>query len=94
METIIIGIILGTMLLLFRLYRRKKEFNFYFRNRYLESKAFYFYLFNDTPSITLVNDINITEALKYLQQNFHAQIKHIYTYNDYAHEIAISKGAY
>lgn len=86
MEAIIIGIILGTMLLLFRLCRVKKEFNFYFRNRYLESKAFYFYLFNDTPSITLVNDIDITEALKYLQQNFHAQIKHIYTYNDYEHE--------
>lgn len=33
METIIIGIILATMLLLFRLYRRKKEFNFLFQKQ-------------------------------------------------------------
>ncbi|MBC7935256.1 MAG: AAA family ATPase [Rhizobacter sp.] len=62
--------------------KRKKPISF-FEHEYLESKGFYAFLFNKVPVISYINDVDITAAFAYINDNRKNDIVNIYQYLHY-----------
>jgi hypothetical protein len=67
---------LGTALLIV-LYCNRRVAGF-FEHHYIESKAFYFYLFRKAPCMTFANNIDGSKAFKYIDRNYKHDIVDIY----------------
>ncbi len=49
-----------------------------FEHNYLDSRAFYLYRFKTVPCATIVDDVDVTKAFQYIQQNYGNSIQDIY----------------
>lgn len=63
--------------------RRKKNMNFFYRE-YIESKAFYGYLFNKVPAVSYMENVDTGQAYKYISEVMEADIINIYQYLTYS----------
>ena len=63
--------------LLVMLYHNRRIIGF-FEHHYIDSKAFYFYLFRSAPCATYAADIDISKAYKYIDKYYKQEIDNIY----------------
>lgn len=73
---VMIFTILGVALLVM-LYHNRRIIAF-FEHHYIDSKAFYFYLFRTAPCATYAGDIDVSQAFKYIDKYYKHEIDNIY----------------
>ncbi len=57
-----------------------------FESFYIDPKGFYLYRFKKIPSMTLIDDIDVTKAFQYINETYDSKIVEIYQACNYNHE--------
>ncbi|MGN6615898.1 MAG: hypothetical protein ACTHJ5_01865 [Ilyomonas sp.] len=70
-----------------RLFRKKIRYtNRLFEGHYIDVKSFYVSCFNTVPCITYIGEMDTTQVLQYMKEEYKTLIEGIYQHNYYDHE--------